>query len=673
MTEKGAKRFLTRPSNVEGDDEEEPDMDPWEESKKKTAHFRLLATTPFLQEEQGIEVLFLGQTITFIDSPGSSTNLVSRQEQRDAIDLAFKMSRDRLKDKAIIETRRDGLCIALRGSPGIGKSWSSLLYIRKLMNQTETRRPIVFESGPNPHSRVTHLIMPESEQNGGWKVYELRKGKYIDEWKRFKKLDVVIDPAQFPSGETPSPSIWIGAAGHTFIPASTDNAHLGAWQKLFTATYNLILGPYSEAELMVAYPYMIFSDPKKQEENEPESIDNASKTLKKNYRRFGGLPRYMSEEQARWRSLEMTRSNAMKHSEKLLRALSEPESLHDEMKIASLFFTIRPGKNEDGVLDPLQQYAVVEFVSAGAVKAAGKVVYESIQRMVKQRTLDDSSNIGLAFERVVLALLQYGTVGMKELGISTRCKELVKDGEEEGQDLEFVQAPRLSIGNAPCRDEAEFISVLKALGPSHELSHNKLECKQGVTNAPTGYANVDGMSGIDVGDQITLQAGHAVLGHKYIEQRQLLGLVAGKIYVLVFFVPPERYAQWKKFQNFSWRQEESTPDAAENSGKVVAGKKRRFATLSASTSKATNITEAAKSRARKNLRQFVVTLDIDDESALVQMVRAGLCPFVDSMNMLGLTFCFNFQKNGVVNGILRLAPQTLLANLPEKIRDYLLG
>ena len=78
----------------------------------------------------------------------------------------------------------------------------------------------------------------------------------------------------------------------------------------------------------------------------------------------------------------MTTANARRHADLLVRALSEPWTVNKDIKIISLFFTIRPGVDEDGHPSLLGEHSFVEFVSQRAVKAAGKVVYYEIRRRV---------------------------------------------------------------------------------------------------------------------------------------------------------------------------------------------------------------------------------------------------------------------------------------------------
>ena len=153
----------------------------WEESESATASFVLVATRPSVKAgsrgEQGIEVIGIpSSTLTVPQSAAPSKNIVSRPEQREVIRFAYNISRQNIKTA--------GVCIALRGSPGIGKSWSALLYIRLLMTQKENRRPIIYEIGTSPQHRTTYLIYPRKVKKGGderkaWTVYTLGKQEKV--------------------------------------------------------------------------------------------------------------------------------------------------------------------------------------------------------------------------------------------------------------------------------------------------------------------------------------------------------------------------------------------------------------------------------------------------------------------------------------------------------------
>ena len=112
----------------------------WKADAASKAALQELATAESMEIDEGIEVIPLNSKL--LGDNNASSHLVTRREQRDVVDFAFKVSRENLSKYSVT--------ISVRGSPGIGKSWSLLLYIRKLMKQTEHRRPIIFERGQVP-------------------------------------------------------------------------------------------------------------------------------------------------------------------------------------------------------------------------------------------------------------------------------------------------------------------------------------------------------------------------------------------------------------------------------------------------------------------------------------------------------------------------------------------
>jgi hypothetical protein len=578
----------------------------WRESEEATFGFIRVATEDSVNASddgrEGIKVIGIPMSVTI--APHSSTaskNIVSRPEQREVILCAFDLSRKNLS--------KAGVCIAVRGSPGIGKSWSALLYIRMLMNQKDNRRPIIYEIGTWYKRRTTYLIYPKEVEHDGdegkaWTVYELDDQKKVSrKWIESRVVDFAIDPPQFPTGVDPRASDLIGASGHTFIPASTDNRHLGGGNKSFQSIIELVLGSYTIAQLEIAFPFMIYPNPSEMVRLHKDDFNRDMDLMREKYKLFGGLPRYLLPGNCAQREAEMTTANARRHADVLVRSLSEPWTINKDIKIASLFFTLRPGVDEDGNPSPMREHSFVEFVSAGAVKAAGKVVYYEIHKRVTARTEEDSSQIGLAFEHVGLMLLRYGTGGLSELGISARCKEL-KAKDEGTEDMEFENAGTTNAAQFErCEDKDKYESLLKEIGPSLDITSGKLSLTKGVMQSPTGYSNVDGMCGADVGIQMTLQAHHSVLGHQLVKQRQVLGLTDSDDYALIFVVPPGRFDKWNSFQKLSWKE-----DAAV--GKVVAGGVKRLCVAT----DPTNITKKKQQRLRNKLRQFVVTLDIKPES-----------------------------------------------------------
>lgn len=184
-----------------------------------------------------------------LGDPTSTTYLVTRVEQRAVVEHAIKLSRNYLD--AVRHT------VALRGSPGIGKIWSSLLYLRILMNQpTRERRSILFERGEDPKKGKLYLLAPRSGST--WDVLRLRGEQSLPrEWEDCSKIDIGIDPPQFSKGEEPAASPLMIAFGHKFIPFSPEDRHLGSEKKMSGWLLEFVLGPWNLKELLVAFPYMI--------------------------------------------------------------------------------------------------------------------------------------------------------------------------------------------------------------------------------------------------------------------------------------------------------------------------------------------------------------------------------------------------------------------------------
>lgn len=188
----------------------------WKEDKASTAAFEKLAIAMAFALTEGIKVIPVNNKILRDDN--TSSHLAICSEQRDVVDCAFKASQENLSKHSVT--------ISIRGSPGIGKSWSSLIFIRKLLKQTENRRPIVFECGQSPDQRTTLLIMPPSSEcsskagdQNEWAVCELQLLKVPTDWLECGIIDIVINPAQHPKDSIPSSSLLVSASrGHCFIP-----------------------------------------------------------------------------------------------------------------------------------------------------------------------------------------------------------------------------------------------------------------------------------------------------------------------------------------------------------------------------------------------------------------------------------------------------------------------
>ena len=58
--------------------------------------------------------------------------------------------------------------------------------------------------------------------------------------------------------QDPQPSALIESDGHIFIPVSPDDRHLGGTHKSASSRIELVLGPWTHRELLVAWPFMVY-------------------------------------------------------------------------------------------------------------------------------------------------------------------------------------------------------------------------------------------------------------------------------------------------------------------------------------------------------------------------------------------------------------------------------
>ena len=311
--------------------------------------------------------------------------------------------------------------------------------------------------------------------------------------------------------------------------------------------------------------------------------------------------------------------NAAKHSQLLLNALAEGKDFNDASteKVLTRFFTLRAGEDKNGY-NPTRRYATLDFVSPGAIRAIGKILLEKIHKDVRWRGSDDASDVGLAFERVVLVFLAQGTEGMKRLGIRTRCKQLIsrpRGDEAKGSAQQPVSQPVKCVFNGSCDriEEAPsneaFESEVSQSGKGMTFANNVLTSNKSLLLPPDGYSNFDGMAGNDLSFNATLQKNHAVSGQEYIRQRMAYGLSPGDNFAHVFVVPPDRFDNdWFYFQNFSW-----TGDAPS-----TTNRKRRKVKASGTAQPVPQVSASEKERARASMRQFVLTLEIEEEDETEQ-------------------------------------------------------
>lgn len=610
----------------------------WKEDEELTAAFRELQTKEAIDLGEGVQVI--PSNWNFLqDQSGASSHLVTRQEQRNVIDYAFMKSRENLSMQEFF--------LAIRGSPGIGKSRSALLYIRKLMQQATARRPIILEFGKS-QSRKTYLIMPPegkepsqatnsdgtscSESGNvqvekGWIAYRLLRNKVPEKWIDCPIIDFVIDPAQFSRGESPSPSALAEAAGgHCFIPVSPDDRHLGGAHKTASYLLQLVMGPWTLKELEKGFPYMMFANPTYTYTHSRQDFEDAMSIMRENYYILGGLPRYLVKGRADSRKAEITPAKAATHSQELLDALVAGEQFNDSTtdKILTRFFTLRAGEDKNGY-NPDRLYATLDFVSPGAAKAAGKIILTKIHKDATWRGQDDASDIGLAFERIVLIFLSQGTQRMKRLGIRTRCRQLMSKKNDVKRLVTDLQAALDSQASQPvsfvlhtssdnieqASDSSAFEEEVRRGGKGVTYQQSKLESRRKVSLPPDGYCNFDAMAGADLGFNATLQKSHTISGPEFIRQKRAYGLGRDDYFMHVFVVPTNRFNKgWTACQQFQW---------SGNDDEATTNRKRRRVKQSSKVPGQTGqapqkqITENEKKEARDSMYQFVLTLEIEEE------------------------------------------------------------
>jgi hypothetical protein len=163
------------------------------------------------------------------------------------------------------------------------------------------------------------------------------------------------------------------------------------------------------------------------------------------------------------------------------------------------FFTLRAGEDKNGY-NPSRLHATLDFVSGEAIKATGKIILNRILKDNIWRGLDDASDIGMAFERVVLMFLSQGTEGMSRLGIKTRCKQLLSRATKvDGATTESLQTmssqPVRCVLNGSCDkieealNSAAFETEVNENGKGMTFSENELASNKTLVLPPDGYSN----------------------------------------------------------------------------------------------------------------------------------------------------------------------------------------
>ena len=157
----------------------------------------------------GIEITNLPDGLNLLNDHTAAPRLVTRKEQRTVTQKAFEISREWLSTNsasAAAGKNAKSLILTIRGSPGIGKSWSSLLYLKHLLH--DKKQPIIFESGPITNRNTWLLLFDLASAAASWAAYSMIASKQHvpGDWFNFPGKDVVIDPDQFPTGREPQAS-----------------------------------------------------------------------------------------------------------------------------------------------------------------------------------------------------------------------------------------------------------------------------------------------------------------------------------------------------------------------------------------------------------------------------------------------------------------------------------
>ena len=121
--------------------------------------------------------------------------------------------------------------------------------------------------------------------------------------------------------------------------------------------------------------------------------DAKAKLVNERFHQFGGLPRYLlNDSKTEDRKQYMTPLHAKKDADLLLSALISGR-LDDHKKLLTIFLTMYPGVDETGKYNPSVKYSTVEFVSHGALRAAGPTVFGKIHSDVVWRNSTGASSL----------------------------------------------------------------------------------------------------------------------------------------------------------------------------------------------------------------------------------------------------------------------------------------
>ena len=365
----------------------------WETDRNMTSYARqLLAAKPIHDDlAQKAELYIYDLNICLHEPERRNTKLFVRKHAREVWDEVLQHDYDK---SAVI------------GSPGIGKSWSSAFYVKKLL---ENKKLVAYEAR---QSNAVYMFVPPGKDNGNEEYVAYRTS--IQSWDpnscpALQSIETYyyIDPGRAES----SADIPLLSA-HTAVGPSPEPQHLGEWGKRARFFY---LGPWSYEDILVVRPHMPVSSSVL---DELQVLDEQEVSAA--FRRYGGILRHIFAPTDS-KNLADQRANRVLQDKELVKGIykvgTEFLNTKDRSKPPSALFTLVPVRSIEEAGEAFHRKpqdfrpfaeARVAVVSEWAREALVEQYWADLERLVACKSPEQAVSVGWLFEDAAHVALARG-------------------------------------------------------------------------------------------------------------------------------------------------------------------------------------------------------------------------------------------------------------------------
>lgn len=347
----------------------------------------LLTAKPMTSDQAGEEKFSLVEEVG-LEIYALSTNLLRTEE--DNTWLFVRRHAKEVWDEVLKRNLKRSMVV---GSPGIGKSFSTAYFLKRLL---ERNKLVVYELR-SLRSVVIFVPPLMDEHNEEYVAYTT---VHWNAWSpagcpalQNPEAYYIIDPAKGSASE------WIASVrARTVVPPSPDLDTLGDWRKV---AERFFLDAWTQQELLAVRPYL-----------KVNGRELRAEEVVKNHWQYGGIIRLVFASPDLQEAFAQLRGNALK-DKKMVKAIYAQRSLglgtKDSAKPPTTLFTLVPLKEieEKPELRPFST-ACIEVVSIQANVLLQKQYFKDLQAAVCEKNETRRVQMGWLFEDAVQIILARG-------------------------------------------------------------------------------------------------------------------------------------------------------------------------------------------------------------------------------------------------------------------------